>query len=108
MLGHYKTLFRRERDYALYPRVAVLHIIDRVFRGLALGEVKVKIELGVRAAHEEEEPARVLANLVHHLAERDELAFALAHRDRHAAPQEGHKLYEYYLQDAVVVSQRLD
>ena len=74
--------------------MGVLHIIDRVVAGFGLGEVEVKIEGRIRAAHDEEEARRFLANLFDQLVERDVFAAALAHLDDLTAAIETHELHE--------------
>ena len=44
--------------------MGILDIINRVVVALAFGQLQVKIELAVRAAHQEEEPGHILPDLV--------------------------------------------
>ena len=88
-------------------RVRVLHVEDRVLGGLLDGQIEIELELAVAFAHEKEEARRVGADFVHHFAQGDELARALAHAHRLAAARQAHELDDQHAQLAWIAAERL-
>jgi hypothetical protein len=93
---------------ALYPRVGILDVIDGVFVGRLLREVKVELKVGITLAHEKEEAAGIAAHLVEDLPERRELAGARRHAHRFALLDEGDELDQQEPQVLFVPSQGLN
>ena len=60
--------------HARDARVRILDVVDRVVVGSRLGELEVEIQMLVVAAHDVEQPSRIVTHLVAQLAQGDELA----------------------------------
>ena len=77
-----------------HARVCVLDVVHGVFVGAGLRQLEVEIERLVVAAQQIEETAGIVAHFVAQIAQRDEVAFALAHRQLLAAAEQAHELHE--------------
>jgi hypothetical protein len=56
---HRDALLRGLAQDAAHPGVGVLDVVDRVVRGLGLGEIQVEVHVLLAAAHDVEEAGRV-------------------------------------------------
>ncbi len=84
--------------------VGILDIKNRVFVGLLHSQVKIKIEMALRAAVQEEETRRVLAHLFHQLFHGDELAGPFRHFNLLSVPEQGYVLEDEDFQGVPAVT----
>ncbi len=94
-----RKLLARLAEHRMAARRGVLHVEDRIVLGLLghLGEVEVERRVVLAVEHHEAD--RVAADLLHHLAQRDEVAGALSTSDRLATPEELYELAEQQPRD---------
>ena len=86
---------------ARHARVRVLDVVHRVLVGARLGELQVKVQRLVVAAHQVEEAAGIVADFPAQLAQGHELALALAHGDLLGAAEQAHELDQRRLEALV-------
>ena len=79
-------------QYAGDASMAVLDVVNRVFRRLSGCQLKVEVHLGFGSPGQEEVAAGVGTHLVHQLPQSHELTGPLGDLDHLLAPLEGHHL----------------
>ena len=72
----------------------ILHVEDRIVLRLLRHFLEIEIERRIVLAEQHHEAHRVAADLLDHLAQRDELARPLRHAHRLAGAEELHQLAE--------------
>ena len=85
----------------------VLHVVDRVVLGMALGQFQVEIQVLVVAAHHVEETRRIGADFLAQFAQGDEAAGTRRHLHTHAATEQDGELHQLDLDAAGVEPQPL-
>ena len=72
----------------------ILHIIDRVFTRLLLGQFQIKFQLGIGTAAEKDKSGDIFAHFIHDLAERDKSSATGRHGHRLSFPQQADQLHQ--------------
>ena len=86
--------------------MCVLHVVDRVLRGLPPGQLDVEVDRPVVRALQHEEARGVNADLVEQLVERDEFTPPLGHRSLLASLDEMDELEQRHLDRLGVAAER--
>ena len=75
--------------------MCVLDIIHGVLGRLLCGQLQIKVEVGIRSPHQEEELGRIGPDILDHLTQRDEFASPFGHFNLPARAQEIDHLDEH-------------
>ncbi len=92
--------------HARDPRMRVLNVVHRVVVRAGGGELQVEVQMLVVAAHDVEQPRRIIAYFIAQVAQCDELARAGRHLRLFTAAKQRHELHEAHLEGIRGAAQR--
>ena len=90
--------FRGDTPEAANSCMRVLHIVHRVVAGTLLGQLQIKLQVGLGIPHEKIKLRRISPNLINHFPHGDELTGPLGHLHFDAVPEQLHQLNQHDLE----------